>query len=320
MRTMFGVAAAMLVTGSMTAAASDYPNQPIRLVIPYAAGGVSDVASRLIGERLAEEMGQPVVPENRSGAAGTVAANWVAAQPGDGYTIYAAPVSLALNHILQDEVGYDLDEDFTIISGWIDSPFILHAHPSLGVATMDDLLAKVRAEPDTYTIGTSGIGAVNHLSAEYWIAETGVDVAVVHYQGGAPARQDLLAGVIDMMFAAANEAVPIIEAERTVGIAVTTRERLDDLPDLPTVEEALGLDEFEAIFWLALVVPSSTPDDIVGRLREAMAVVGDDAELRQEMIDRAITLNVLPADEVERRFQRATEVFGPMLERAAQGG
>lgn len=317
MRNLASILGASALLASTAVWATDYPTQPVTLVIPFSPGGLTDTSGRLIGERLSEELGQPVVIENRAGAGTTVASNWVAQQEPDGYTIYAASVSMALNHLIQDEVNYTLD-DFTYISGWIDSPFILHVHPSLEVSDMDELLAKIRENPDTYAIGTSGVGAVNHLASEFWVDVGDLDLAIVHYQGGAPARQDLLAGNIEMMFAATLEALPILEAGNTVGIAVTTRDRLDVLPDLPTVEEAMGLDFFEAVFWQTLVTPAGTPDDVVERLRSAMEVVGQDEELRAALAEQGVLLNVTDHEAVMERLATAEDVFGPLLERAAR--
>ncbi len=317
MRKIASIVGASALLAGTAVSATEYPTQPVTLVIPYAAGGLTDTSGRLIGERLSEELGQPVVIENRPGAGTTVASNWVAQQEPDGYTIFAAAVSMALNHLIQDEVNYTLD-DFTYISGWIDSAFILHVHPQLEVSNMDELLTKIRENPDTYAIGTSGVGAVNHLASEFWVDVGDLDLAIVHYQGGAPARQDLLAGNIDMMFAATLEALPLLEAGSTTGIAVTTRDRLDVAPDLPTVEEAMDLDFFEAVFWQTLVTPAGTPDDVVERLRAAMEVVGQDEELREALAEQGVLLNVIGHEAVVERLATAEEVFGPLLERAAR--
>lgn len=316
---MNGTIRPLLVAGMVAAPAmawADWPTRPITMVVPYAAGGLTDVSSRLIGERLSQELGQPIVVENRAGAGSTVASNWVRAQPADGYTIYAAPVSLVLNHLIQDEVEYSL-EDFDIISGWIDSPFILHVNPAMGVTDLDGLLAEIRANPDTFSIGTSGIGAINHLAAEAWIDIADIDIEMVHYSGGAPARQDLLGNNIQMMFAAAIEVLPLLEAGSTVGVGVTTRERLEQAPDIPTVEEAMGLDNFEAVFWMALLLPAGADAEVIDTLSAAMTAVGQDEDLRAELAANAVVLNIAPADEVAARFDAAVDVFGPLLERVA---
>jgi len=308
--------AAACAVGAPWAAAQTpaaYPTRAIKAVVPYAPGGMTDVSSRAIMERLGRELGQPVVVENKAGAASTLASNWMASPKPDGYTLYAAPVSLVINPILQGTVQYEPRRDFEPVSLMLVSPFVLQAHPALGVKNMAELLALLRAQPGKYAIGTSGAGSVNHLAAAYFLRSFDLKAQVVHYRGGAPAAQDLMAGTIQLMFSAANEAAPLLQSGRTVGIAVTTAQRLPLLPDLPTLAEASGLRDVDAVFWMALMVPAHTPAPVLARLREAMQKVGADAELRQRMARLGVEVVTSTPDEVRQRMDRDEAKWGRLI-------
>lgn len=290
-----------------------YPNRPIKLVVPYPAGGMSDSSSRAIADRLSKELGQPIVIENKTGAASTLASNWFVTQPADGYTLYAAPVSLVVNPVLQTSVQYDPRKDFDPVSMMIYSPFVLQVAPSLKVSNMNDLLALIRANPNKFAIGTSGVGAINHLAAEYFIKSFDLKLTVAHYRGGSPAALDLMSGTIQLMFSAANEAAPLIRTGKTKGIAVTTSRRLALLPELPTVEEAAGIKGFEAVFWMALTAPAHTPAPILARLQDAMQKVGNDSELRDKLAKQGVDLKTSTAQDVKAHMDRDEAKWGKLI-------
>lgn len=292
---------------------ADYPSRAVKAVVPYPAGGMSDVSSRAVLDRLSKELGQPIVVENKGGAASTLASNWFVHQPADGYTLYAAPVSVVINPMLQKSVQYDARRDFQFVSLMINSPFVLHVNPQLKVNNMQELLALMRAKPGEYAIGSSGPGSINHLAAEHFMRSMKVEARVVHYRGGAPAAQDLMAGVIQLMFAAANEAAPLIRAGRTRGIAVTTRERLAILPELPTVEESSGVKDFEAVFWLALAAPAKTPPAVLERLRKGMAAVGADKELAERLAGMGVQLKTSTPQGVLAAMDRDEALWGRII-------
>lgn len=311
--TSAGAAGFALAPLAASAQGAAYPSRPIKAVVPYPAGGMSDVSSRAVLERLSKELGQPIVIENKAGAASTLASNWFVSQPADGYTLYAAPVSIVINPLLQKSVQYDARRDFAPVSLMINSPFVLHVNPQLKVSNMADLLALLRANPDKYAIGSSGPGSINHLAAEYFMRAMGVKMTVVHYRGGAPAAQDLMAGVIHVMFAAANEAAPLIRSGRTRGIAVTTRERLAVLPELPTVEEASGVKGFEAVFWLAVVAPAKTPPEVLAQLRKGMEAVGKDKELAERLATQGVQLRTSTPAGVLAAMDRDEALWGRII-------
>ena len=313
-RLVLTLCSALLAGAVLPAAAqTDYPNRPIKVIVPYPPGGVSDGSTRAIMERLSAQLGQPIVIDNKAGAASTVASNYVASQSPDGYTLYAAPVSLVVNPILQNAVQYDPRKDFEPISMLMRSPFALHVNPSLGVKDMKELLALVRANPDKYAMGTSGLGSINHLAAEYFIRSFDLKMAVAHYRGGAPAAQDLMGGTIQMMFSAVNEAAPLVRAGRTVGIAVTSAERVSLLPELPTVEEAAGLKGFEAVFWMALIAPANTPKPIVDKLQAAVQAVNSNTDLRDSLASKGVELKLTTPDVVRQTMDRDEAKWGKLI-------
>ncbi len=298
----------------LPASAQDqYPNKPIKFVVPYPAGGVSDNSSRAIADRLGRELGQTMIIENKAGAASTLSSNYVARSAPDGYTIYAAPVSIVINPVLQEKVEYDPQKDFAPISMMITSAFVLQANLDLKVKNLKELLALIRANPDKYAIGTSGMGSINHLAAEYFIKNFGLKMAVIHYKGGAPAATDLIGGRIQMMFSATNEALPLVNAGRTQAIAVSTSKRISSMPDLPTIDEASGTKGFDAVFWLALLAPAKTPEPVLKRLESAMQVVGADQALRDDLAKKGVDLYVSTPAEVQSYMQRDGEKWGKII-------
>lgn len=298
---------------SLAFAQEPYPSKPIKFVVPYPAGGVSDNSSRAIADRLGKELGQTMIVENKAGAASTLSSNYVARSAPDGYTLYAAPVSIVINPVLQQKVDYDPQKDFAAISMMITSAFVLQTNLDLKVKNLKELLALIRANPDKYAIGTSGMGSINHLAAEYFIKNFGLKMAVIHYKGGAPAATDLIGGRIQMMFSATNEALPLIQSGRTQGIAVSTAKRIPSLPELPTIDEASGTTGFDAVFWLALLAPAKTPEPILKRLEAAMQVVGADKALREDLAKKGVDLYVSTPSQVREYMQKDGAKWGQII-------
>ena len=294
LQVMFGVAMAsgLVFASALTQAqsASNYPQEPVKFVVPYPAGGVSDVSSRTIAAALGKKLGANMVIENKAGAASTVASTYVASQKPNGYTLYAAPVSIVINPALQGTVSYKPYESFTPLSMMMSSAFVLQVNKSLPVNNVKELIDLIKKNPDKYAIGTSGVGSINHLAAEYFIREFGLKMVVAHYKGGMPAAQDLLGGQVQMMFSAANEAIPFVTSDKTKGLAVTSLARISTLPNLPTMNEAAGVKNFEATFWLALVAPAGMDKALQTRISTAMRELGKDDELRQRLNQLGIDL------------------------------
>ncbi|EGP43597.1 Bug family tripartite tricarboxylate transporter substrate binding protein [Achromobacter insuavis] len=309
-------AGALLLAAALApAAGAAYPEQPIKLVMPYPAGGMTDVSGRTVMAELARKLQGTIVVENKPGAASTVASNWMTQQKPDGYTLYAAPVSLVLNPLIQGKVGYRPYDSFEPISMMIESPFVLQVNKDLPVKSVEELIALIRQRPDRYAIGTSGVGSINHLAAEYFMSRFGLKMTVVHYKGGGPASQDLVGNQIQMMFSAANEAAPLVQGGRTRALAVTTAQRLQLLPQVPTMNEAAGLTDFEAVFWLALMAPKGLPPDIAQRLSASMRALGDDAPLAARLQELGVSLHVSDGAAVVRRMREDEAKWGALIQR-----
>jgi tripartite-type tricarboxylate transporter receptor subunit TctC len=276
---------------SMAQSAAAYPQEPIKFVVPYPAGGVSDVSSRAIAMALGQKLGANMVIENKVGAASTVASVYVAGQKPNGYTLYAAPVSIVINPALQGAVSYKPYESFTPISMMMKAPFVLQINKDLPAKNAKELVELIKKNPDKYAIGTSGVGSINHLAAEYFIKQFGLKMVVAHYKGGMPAAQDMIGGQVQMMFSAASEAIPFVSSGKTRGLAVTSMERMSTLPDMPTMNEALGIKDFEATFWLAVMSPAGLDKAVQAKLSTAMQALGQDNELRQRLSQLGIELS-----------------------------
>lgn len=307
-----GLIGLMSLTG--TAQAENYPERAITMVIPYAPGGITDVSMRLIAQSMEKHIGQTIVIENRPGAATTVASNYVSRQKPDGYTLYAASVSLPLNKYLQKNVQYNAFEDFTVLSGLADSPFVLQINSSLGIKSMDDLSKKIRENPNKYTIGASGVGSMNHIAAESWMKQGNLDALLVQYQGGAQIRTAMLGGDIHMTFATINEALPLKNDNKVEFIAVTTSERLKNYPEVPTLQESMGLDNFEAVFWTALLAPKGIDKAKAEKISNTMKEVAKDEELRKKLEAQGVTLNITDGQTTLERMHAAEKTFAPVLE------
>ena len=272
-------ALAALLLPFAVSAQTDWPTKPVSLVVPYPPGGVNDAVARVYAEKLSAELGKPFIVDNRAGAATTVASNFVAKAAPDGYTIYAAGTSLIINPTLTGQVQYDPNKSFELVSLMSFTPFILHVNSEFPAKNMAELIAYVKANPGKFNIASSGIGATNHLAAELLKAQAGLNITHVPYKGGAQAGQDVASGQAQMMFSAALEAKPVLATGRTRAIAISSLKRSPAFPDIPTVVEAAGLPDFEAVFWQGMVVPAGTPKAIVDKLQRAIAKIAAEPEM-----------------------------------------
>ena len=258
--------------------------------MPYPPGGLNDAVARVYAEKLSAELGKPVIVDNRAGAATTVASNSVAKAAPDGYTIYAGGTSLVINPTLTGNVQYDPHKSFDLVSLMSFTPFILHVNAEFPAKTMAELIAQVKANPGKYNIASSGIGATNHLAAELFKAQAGLNITHVPYKGGAQAGQDVAAGNAQMMFSASLEAKPLLTAGKTRAIAISSVKRSPAFPDIPTVIEAAGLKDFEAVFWQGMLVPAGTPKPIVDKLQKAIAKVAADPAMIERFKQQGVEI------------------------------
>lgn len=278
------IVAAVLALLAAGAHAQAYPSKVVRMIVGYPPGGSIDTVGRMLANDFAKAWGQQVIVDNRSGAAGTIAARLAADAPPDGYTLLAgaaAQISSAPSNF--KKLSYDPQRDLTAIALVARQPNILIVHPSVPVRNAKEFIARVKASPGKFTYGSSGIGATQHMSAELFAMMTGAQIVHVPYKGGAPAMIDLLSGQIDFMFSVVPTAVPHIKAGRVRPIALTSLNRIESLPDVPTLHES-GVTGFELSGWIGLLGPANLPRDIVTQLNTRVneAVGGP---LRKPLVD-----------------------------------
>ncbi|HEY8380860.1 MAG TPA: tripartite tricarboxylate transporter substrate binding protein [Microvirga sp.] len=266
LKTALGAATASLLVGS--AVAQTYPQRPITLVVPFAAGGSTDVVARIVAQKMGESIGQQVVVENVAGAGGSTGAARVAKADPDGYTILMATVAThALNPLMLKRKPYDPVTDFAPISLLAIVPNVLVVNPQLPVKSVPELIALLKAEPTKYNYASSGVGTPLHLSGELFKSLAKVQMQHIAYRGSGPALNDVVAGQVPIMFDNLPSASEFMKAGTLRGIAVTTKERAPSFPDLPTIAEA-GLAGYETYTWNALFAPPNTPKAVIDRLNE----------------------------------------------------
>ena len=271
-------ALALAVVTITTAQAQDFPNRPVTLVVPYAAGGGNDAMARIAGEKMSKALGQQIVIENRGGAGGVIATRQVAKAAPDGYTLVIGGTgTLAINPTLYNNVGYDPRKDFTPIGLIGTSQLVILVHPSVPAKSVKELIALAKQEPGKLNYASAGVGSGIHLSTEYFRHEAGITLTHVPYKGSGPALQDLVGGHVSIYFSSMPPAIGLVRDGKLRALAVTGLQRSPLFPDVPTVAEA-ALPGFEAVLHYGIVGPAGVPKDIVAKLNTALrtAVMADD--------------------------------------------
>ncbi|MDB5474156.1 MAG: hypothetical protein JWP99_1459 [Devosia sp.] len=281
MKSLF--ASLAVVAGALSAAGpamaqSDFPNQPVNMVVPFAAGGSTDLVGRIVAEAMSAQLGQQVLVVNQAGAGGVLGATAVADAAPDGYTILMGTIAThALSASLYETPPFDPSADFAPISLLVTVPNVLLVNPEFPANTVQELIDKLKAEPETHAYASSGNGTPLHLSGELFKSMTGTEMVHVPYQGSGPALVDALSGAVPIIFDNLPSATEHMRAGTLRPLAVTTLERAASFPDIPTMDEA-GVPGYETNTWNALFAPAGTPPEVVARLNEAaVAAVSDPA-------------------------------------------
>lgn len=280
------VAASVVALCAGTAAqAQTYPSKPIKMVVPFAAGGATDVLARVIGQKMAASMGQPVIIDNKPGAAGIIGTDAVAKAAPDGHTmVLSLSNSLLTNQFLYEKLPYDPQRDLTLVYQIAMAPLVLVVHPSVPVKTAPELLKYVSANKGKLAYGSYGIGAYPHLAGAHMSLTQQADMSHVAYKGEAPMMQDLIGGQIQMAYASALQAKPHIEAGKVKAIGVTGERRMSTLPNVPTLaEQGLKDEAYRVTGWLAIAVPAGTPKPIVQRIAEEVRKATQQADVQQKV-------------------------------------
>jgi tripartite-type tricarboxylate transporter receptor subunit TctC len=262
--------------------AQSYPTRPVRFILPFPPGGPTDILGRIIGQKLALQLGQPVVPENRPGAGGNVGTEYGAKQPADGYAIVLASPSLSISPALYKKLGYDPVKDFAPITLVAQIPNILLVHPSVPAKTLKEFVQLAKANPGKLNFGSGGLGTSNHLGSEMLKGLTGVDMVHVPYKGSNEAMVGMIGGHVDMVVIGVPPTLPHIKAGRVRPLAVLAAERLPYLPDVPTSKEA-GIANYEVITSYGILAPAGTPRDIINKLNADWLKIAAMADTKERM-------------------------------------
>lgn len=278
-----------LVACAMPAFANDFPNKPIRIIVPYAPGGSTDAMARMIGQKLTEKLGQPVVVENKPGASEQVGAVTVAKSPADGYTLMlATSIGLAINPSLYSKMQYDPTKDFAAVLPVARIASVLVVNPNVPAKNVEELTAYMKRNPGKLSYGSAGAGAPSHLAMELYKRAAGVEAVHVPYKGGAPALQDLMAGNIQMMIALVSESMPLVKGGKARALAITSTSRSARYPELVPVADTPGMKNFEIYLWYSMVAPAGTPKDVVDKLNQSINAVLADKDVQAKLAEMDI--------------------------------
>ena len=277
-----GMCAVLAAAAALPLHAQTYPSKPVRFILPFPPGGPTDILGRIIGQKLAPQLGQPVVAENRPGAGGNVGTEYAAKQPADGYAMVLASPSLSISPGLYSKLGYDPVRDFAPISLVAQTPNILLVHPSVPARTLKELVQLAKAHPGKLNFGSGGLGTSNHLGSEMLKGLTGIDMVHVPYKGSNEAMIGMIGGHVDMVVIGVPPTIPHIKAGRVRPLAVLAAQRLPYLPEVPTSKEA-GVPNYEVITSYGILAPAGTPREVINRLNAEWIKIAALADTKERM-------------------------------------
>jgi tripartite-type tricarboxylate transporter receptor subunit TctC len=297
-------------------AQDDYPNRPVRIIVPFAPGGSTDVVARVLADKLGTELKQSFIVENRAGAGGNIGADAVAKAAPDGYMLLMGTTGvLAINRYLYKDMSFDPDRDLVPVSYTSLITNILVVNPQVPVKTVPELLALARAKPGALTFASSGAGSSTHLSAELFKSMAGVDILHVPYKGSSQALIDVMAGQVTMLFDNAPSSIPFIEQGKLRAIAVTSTKRLPNLPDIPTIDEA-GVKGYESLSWSGIMAPAGTPRRVIDRLNAAIEKILRDPEVKQRFAGLGVEPVGGPPEAFARHIRAESEKWSRVVKTA----
>jgi tripartite-type tricarboxylate transporter receptor subunit TctC len=294
--------------------AQPYPSRPVRIVVGFAAGSTTDILARLIGPWLSERLGQQCIIENRPGAGSNIAAEAVAKAPADGYTLLMVAPAIAINATLYEKLGYDFSRELTPVAGVVRVPNVLEVNPSVPAKTAAELIALAKATPGALSFASAGVGTASHLAGELFNSMAGVHLVHVPYRGDGPAMTDLIAGQVQVGFATMTASIGHIRAGKLRPLAVTTLQRSDALPEVPSVSDVLP--GYEASSWFGVAAPKGTPATAIDALNREINAALADQRIRARIVDMSgIALAGSPAD-FGKLIADETEKWGKVIRAA----
>ena len=311
--TAFAAAATVFTAG---AHAQTYPAKPIRLVVPFTPGGVTDTSGRLIAEQLGKRLGQQVIVDNKPGASGNIGTQMVATAEPDGHTLLLGfDGTLVINPHVFAKVGFDTLKDFAPVGKIGDAVLILVAHPGFAAKSLKDVIALSRTQPGGLSYGTSGTGGTPHIAGELLKQRTGANLTHIPYKGGGQAMTDVLGGNIPLVYTAIAGAIPHVKSGKLHPVAVSSARRASSLPEVPTFMES-GLTDFEINSWVALLAPAKTPKAIVDRLNTELNAVLNDPEARDKLNGMGITATPGTPEKFGEEMKRDLARYGQVVKAA----
>jgi hypothetical protein len=284
---LVNLAGSLAAMGSSSSWSQAYPSRPIRIVVPYSPGGPVDVTARILAEPLGRYLRQSIVVDNRAGGNAAIGTEYVARSAPDGYTLLMAAPAHTSNPSLMKSLSFDTAKDFTGISCIMDQPLLIAVHSDLEVNTLDELLAKLRANPGKFNYGTSGAGGPQHLMGEMFKTATGTQITHIPYKGAAPASVALLAGETQVAFSTPTNILPHIKTGKLKVLAVSNAKRSPFTPDIPTLAE-LGVTGFNYSSWTGLLAPTGTPKDVIQKLYSGVLASLAEKEVKDKMFQNGI--------------------------------
>ena len=303
--------AAALPVVSRVANAQSYPTRPVRLIVPFAAGGGTDITARVMGQWLSERLGQQFVIDNRPGGGTNIGTEAVVRAPADGYTLLLAGSPAAINATLYDKLNYNFIRDIAPVAGIIRQPFVMAVHPSVPAKTVPEFIAYAKANPGRINMASAGTGAGSHVTGELFKMMAGVDMVHVPYRGAGPALTDLIAGQVQVYFATTVASIEYIRAGRLRALAVTTATRSDALPGIPTVDEFVP--GYEASSWYGVGAPKATPAEIIEKLNKEINAGLADPKIKARLADLGGDVLALSPADFGKLIAEETEKWGTVV-------
>jgi len=315
-----GLALALSALLPVATQAQDYPAKPVKIIVPFAAGGPADIYARILGQRLGEALGQPFVIDDRPGAGSVIGTDAVAKSPADGYTLLLMSNAQTVNESLIPNKPYALMRDFVPVAPINYSDLVLVLNPSVPVSTLADVIKLAKSKPGKLNYASSGPGTPYHMAGELFKAMAGVDIVHVPYKGSSQARTDVIGGQVDMMFDAVTTMAEYAKAGRVKPVGTTGKMRSSVLPNVPTMAEA-GVPGYEAVIWLGVMAPKNTPPDIVRKLNAEIVKIVSKPELREEWARQGANPMTMAPDEFGRylnediaKWERIVKISGAKVD------
>ena len=297
---------------STLAHAQQYPTRPIKIIVPFGPGGFTDVAARILQKELAPAIGQPIVIENKPGAGSTIGTSEVANAQPDGYTLVMISTTHVISPHLYKQMPYDPIKDFTPVMKLAEGPYVLVVHPSLPARNVQELIALARARPNSIDYASSGNGSSQHLVGALFVTMADAPLSHVPYKGSSQAMNDVLGGIVKVSFVGVPNALPNLQAGKIRALAVSTRKRYAELPNVPTLDEA-GVRGFDATIWLGLLAPPNTPRDIVNKLNASITRILSTAEAKKLMASAGVDVATSTPEEFAALMQAELDRWGKVV-------